>query len=68
VLNAANEVAVAAFLTGRLGFLGIPRLVEAVLSRRDCGPAVDLASVLDADRQARADAEFLLADGAMAGA
>jgi 1-deoxy-D-xylulose-5-phosphate reductoisomerase len=32
VLNAANEVAVSAFVTGRLGFLAIPRLVEATLN------------------------------------
>jgi 1-deoxy-D-xylulose-5-phosphate reductoisomerase len=35
VLNAANEVAVAEFMTGGLGFAGIPRLVEAVLVSAD---------------------------------
>ncbi|MFO0512348.1 MAG: hypothetical protein ACK51K_16980, partial [Gammaproteobacteria bacterium] len=53
VLNAANEVAVAAFLEGRLNFSGIAAVIEAVV--RDCpaGPAEDLDSVLAADAEAR---------------
>ena len=35
VLNAANEIAVDAFLTGRLAFVGIPALVEATLEAAD---------------------------------
>jgi len=68
VLNAANEVAVAAFLAGRLGFLGIPRLIEAVLDRHENRPAEALAAVLEADRWAREVAEKMLAESAMAGA
>jgi 1-deoxy-D-xylulose-5-phosphate reductoisomerase len=56
VLNAANEVAVEAFLDGRLGFTGIARLVEATLER--CRPvaALSLETVLAADEEARATA------------
>ena len=68
VLNAANEVAVAAFLEGRLGFLGIPRVIEAVLERQEHRPAGALAAVLEADRWAREMAEKMLAGPAMAGA
>lgn len=53
ILNAANEVAVAAFLEGRLGFIEIPQLIDSVLQRQ-CSVAVsDLEAVLQADRQAR---------------
>jgi 1-deoxy-D-xylulose-5-phosphate reductoisomerase len=67
-LNAANEVAVAAFLEGRLGFLGIPRLIEAVLERHQVRPAQALAAVLEADAWARDVAETMLAEAAVAGA
>jgi 1-deoxy-D-xylulose-5-phosphate reductoisomerase len=51
--NAANEVAVAAFLEGRIGFLDIAALVEEVLGRVDGAPAADLDQLLEADRRAR---------------
>ncbi len=51
--NAANEVAVAAFLEGRIGFLDIAALVEEVLGRVDGAPAADLAELREADRRAR---------------
>ncbi|PZW43581.1 1-deoxy-D-xylulose 5-phosphate reductoisomerase [Humitalea rosea] len=53
ILNAANEVAVAAFLAGRLGFLGIAELVERILDRMGTPPVVDLDAVLALDTQAR---------------
>ncbi len=65
-LNAANEVAVAGFLNGRLDFLGIPRLIESVLERHRNGAAAELAAVLEADRWAREHAENLLAETAVA--
>jgi 1-deoxy-D-xylulose-5-phosphate reductoisomerase len=68
VLNAANEVAVAAFLGGRLGFLGIAPLIEAVLERHANRTADALPAVLEADRWARELAESMLAGAAMAGA
>jgi 1-deoxy-D-xylulose-5-phosphate reductoisomerase len=56
ILNAANEVAVQAFLGRRIGFLDIARVVEDTLSVRSPNNAVapsDVEGVLDADRQAR---------------
>jgi 1-deoxy-D-xylulose-5-phosphate reductoisomerase len=53
VFNAANEVAVAAFLEGRLPFLGIPDLVEETLEASDGAPARDRYELLEADTQAR---------------
>jgi 1-deoxy-D-xylulose-5-phosphate reductoisomerase len=51
--NAANEVAVAAFLDGRIGFLDIAALVEDVLAHVDGAPAGDLDELREADRHAR---------------
>jgi len=53
VLNAANEVAVAAFLAGRLPFLGIPEVVADALDRVDAGAVHDLDDLLAADGEAR---------------
>lgn len=56
VLNAANEVAVQAFLGRRIGFLDIARVVEGTLSARMANGSMvpsDVAGVLDVDRQAR---------------
>jgi 1-deoxy-D-xylulose-5-phosphate reductoisomerase len=54
VFNAANEVAVEAFLEGRIGFLDIAALVEDALAHVDGSPASDLDELRDADRRARA--------------
>ncbi len=51
--NAANEVAVAAFLDGRLPFLGIADAVEEVLAAVDGAPARDLDDLVAADAEAR---------------
>jgi 1-deoxy-D-xylulose-5-phosphate reductoisomerase len=55
--NAANEVAVAAFLDGRIGYLDIAPLVEDALSRAEGVPAHDLPDLLEADAEARRLAE-----------
>jgi 1-deoxy-D-xylulose-5-phosphate reductoisomerase len=55
--NAANEVAVAAFLAGRLPFLGIAATVEETLAAVDGAPARDLDDLLEADAAARRIAE-----------
>ncbi len=60
MLNAANEVAVAAFLDRRLGFLGIAELVETVLQKLAVEPAENLEQLLDVDRHARRTAEHVL--------
>lgn len=61
VFNAANEQAVHAFHAGRLAFLDIVPLIEAVLASvaEEAGPA-DLDAVLDADRRARAAADGII--------
>ena len=54
VLNAANEVAVDAFLNDQIGFLGIAAIVDAVLSDRGAGPAAATLPELQAvDHDAR---------------
>jgi 1-deoxy-D-xylulose-5-phosphate reductoisomerase len=58
--NAANEVAVAAFLAGRLPFLAIAEVVGETLAAVDGAPARDLADLLEADRAARELAERAL--------
>jgi 1-deoxy-D-xylulose-5-phosphate reductoisomerase len=55
--NAANEVAVAAFLEDRLPFLGIAATVEDVLAEVDGAVARDLDELVEADREARRLAE-----------
>jgi 1-deoxy-D-xylulose-5-phosphate reductoisomerase len=55
--NAANEVAVAAFLDGRLPFLGIAEVVADALTAVDGGAARDLGDLVEADAQARRLAE-----------
>jgi len=55
--NAANEVAVAAFLEGRLPFLGIAATVEETLAEVDGAPARELSELVEADREARRLAE-----------
>jgi len=56
ILNAANEIAVAAFLAGRLSFLGIADLVERVLASMGAPALGDLDAVLALDGQARRQA------------
>ncbi|MEI7759200.1 MAG: 1-deoxy-D-xylulose-5-phosphate reductoisomerase [Thermoleophilia bacterium] len=55
--NAANEVAVAAFLEGRIGFLAIADTVAAALDEVDGAPARDLDDLVAADAEARRAAE-----------
>ncbi len=57
VLNAANEVAVAAFLQGQMAFLEIPACVEATLQALPSEPVSDLGHLRDADARARRHAE-----------
>jgi 1-deoxy-D-xylulose-5-phosphate reductoisomerase len=53
VLNAGNEEAVAAFLDGRIAWVGIADVLKAVLSRHDGGRADGVEAVIDADRRGR---------------
>jgi 1-deoxy-D-xylulose-5-phosphate reductoisomerase len=58
-LNAANEVAVAAFLAGRIAFTAIPAVLDGCLERSDGAPAGDLAGRLALDAEARRQAAAL---------
>jgi 1-deoxy-D-xylulose-5-phosphate reductoisomerase len=57
VLNAANEIAVAAFLGGKIKFPAIARCVRAVLDSHDYDPTPTLDGLKALDRRARAEAE-----------
>lgn len=54
VLNAANEVAVAAFLEGKIGFRRIPAVIEEVLKKLEPAPLNSLEDVVEMDTWARA--------------
>lgn len=59
-LSAANEVAVDAFLQGRLRWTQIAEVCEATLQRHDGGVATEVAHIIDADARARAVARSVL--------
>lgn len=61
-LNAANEAAVAAFLAGRIGFLDIAGVGEAVLARTPAEAPTDIAGVTAIDAEARRAAETTIAE------
>jgi len=67
VLNAANEVAVAAFLAGEIPFTGIPELVDRVLAAVPAPPPAHFADLFDRDREAREAAERELRSRSAAG-
>ena len=60
-LNAANEIAVAAFLQRRIGFTDIPVIIEQVMNCLPVEPVKDLEHILSADQQARLAADNWLA-------
>jgi 1-deoxy-D-xylulose-5-phosphate reductoisomerase len=62
-LNAANEVAVDAFLAGRAGFLDIPRIVRQVLDRHGSEACATLPEIRAIDARARASAAQFLTQG-----
>ncbi len=60
IMNAANEVAVAAFLARRIGFLDIVGMVEAVLDRLGAPAATDLDAIIGFDEAARQAADAMI--------
>ncbi len=60
-LNAANEIAVEAFLAGRLAFTRIAPVIEQVLAATSVRPVTSLDDVLEADEEARSRARELIA-------
>jgi 1-deoxy-D-xylulose-5-phosphate reductoisomerase len=61
-LNAADEIAVDAFLRGRLSFPAIPRTIEKVLALTPTGSPASISAVLAADLQAREQARAVIAN------
>lgn len=64
VLNAANEVAVAAFLDGDVAFLQLAQVVEQTLDCSKISPADDLSTIIEADSNARDTTRRLIAQAA----
>lgn len=60
VMNAANEIAVEAFINGLISFPDIVKLVEQTLAHTSVTSSIDLESVLEADERARIAAQELL--------
>ncbi len=60
VLNAANEIAVESFLTGGIGFLDIPAVIQATLDRHQSRPIGHIDEVLRADRWGRSNARRVI--------
>jgi 1-deoxy-D-xylulose-5-phosphate reductoisomerase len=65
-LNAADEIAVAAFLAGEIPFLGIPRTIESVLQQTEVTHPSSIQEVLEADAAARVCAESVIVHHATA--
>jgi len=66
ILNAANEVAVQAFLDGVIRYLSIPRVIDVVMNRCPVNALNSLSDVLAADENARLAASRVVADIAVA--
>ncbi|MCM0084288.1 1-deoxy-D-xylulose-5-phosphate reductoisomerase [Geomonas sp. Red32] len=60
VMNAANEIAVDAFLNGRIGFMAIPESIEKVMDLHQAHQLKSIEEVLEADRWGRAKAKEVL--------
>lgn len=60
-LSAANEIAVASFLSKRMKFMDIPRVIESTMEAHKTEPCSSIEAVLEADRWARSHAERLTA-------
>jgi 1-deoxy-D-xylulose-5-phosphate reductoisomerase len=61
-MSAANEVAVAAFLEGRIRFMEIPQTIEETMRSHQVNPCSSIEAVLEADRWARSYARALVSD------
>ena len=62
VLNAANEVAVAAFLEGRIGFREIHRMIRKTMDAHMSIRPTEIQQILEADRWAREKARALIGE------
>ena len=66
LMNAANEIAVPAFLSGKIPFTGIPALIEGVLSRATVVDDPTIGQILEADALGRRLASEAVESGAVA--
>jgi 1-deoxy-D-xylulose-5-phosphate reductoisomerase len=62
VMNAANEVAVDAFMAGNIAFGGIPEVVRLTIRRHRLDPTPSMDDLLEADRWARATAAMVVGE------
>ncbi len=62
ILNAANEVAVESFLSGKISFKDIPAIIAAVLAQMSCDNADSIDIIRQADEQARAAARRIITE------
>ena len=60
VLNAANEIAVEAFLNEQIRFTDIPLIIERCMDKFEIKPASTLEIILDIDKQARVVSEQII--------
>ena len=60
IMNAANEIAVDAFLKGRIGFMRIPEIIESTLEKLPFESKITIESCFATDREARGEAEVLV--------
>jgi 1-deoxy-D-xylulose-5-phosphate reductoisomerase len=61
-MNAANEIAVQAFLDDKIRLSEIPKIIESVMNRHETKSAASLQVILEADKSARAQANLFLAE------
>jgi 1-deoxy-D-xylulose-5-phosphate reductoisomerase len=61
-MNAANEVAVEAFLNNKIRFSDIPKIIESVMNQHLMKPVENLETVIETDKAARAQANLLLTE------
>lgn len=62
VMNAANEEAVQAFLDERIGFIGIPKIIEKIMAKHRATKDPDLVQILEADAWAREEVKRLICE------
>lgn len=60
IMNAANEIAVDAFLKGRIGFMRIPEIIESTLEKLPFESKITIESCFEIDKEARREAEELV--------
>ncbi|MBL7055852.1 1-deoxy-D-xylulose-5-phosphate reductoisomerase, partial [Candidatus Woesearchaeota archaeon] len=60
VMNAANEIAVPAFLDGKIGFLDIPKIIRKTMDNHNTIKKPDINRILDADKKTRGETQKII--------